>query len=92
MTKPNKTSKILSFAFMLMFVFSALLVTSLQTAKAANIDTHIFIGLSVNPVGVGQEVTVNMYLAVPLETSSNSLTSDRAANFSLTIKDPAGKI
>jgi len=37
------------------------------SAQVQKFPTYSFINVSPNPVGVGQEVTVNFWLAVPLE-------------------------
>ena len=46
--------------------------------------TYAQINVAPNPIGIGQTVTVNMYLAVPLETS------EAVQNMTLYITDPNG--
>ncbi len=46
--------------------------------------TYAQINVAPNPIGIGQTVTVNMYLAVPLETSES------VQNMTLYITDPNG--
>ena len=52
--------------------------------------THAQINVAPNPAGIGQTVTVNMYLAVPLESSGNNVNTDRGQNYTLYITDPSG--
>ncbi len=53
--------------------------------------TYAQINVAPNPAGIGQTVTVNMYLAVPLLSSGNNVNTDRGMNYTLYIKDPTGK-
>jgi len=50
-----------------------------------HVTTYAQINVAPNPVGIGQTVTINMYLAVPLETS------ETAKNMTLYITDPHGE-
>ncbi len=51
-----------------------------------HIPTYARINVAPNPVGVGQTVNVNFFLATPLETS------ERPVNMTVVETDPSGKV
>ena len=91
-TLKNKTAMNLLTTLLVISMFAAFKPTFGQVyfPVGTHVPSYAQINVAPNPVGIGQTVTVNMYLAVPLETTGNTLTSDRAANFTLTEVTPAG--
>ena len=68
-------------------VAASLNSTLFQDAKAQTsntIETFAFINVSPNPCGVGQQVTVNFWLAVPIADS------ELAKNMTVVVTNPAG--
>ena len=57
---------------------------SIYPPAGTHVTSYAQINVAPNPIGIGQTVTVNMYLAVPLETSAFVL------NMTLYITDPNG--
>jgi len=57
---------------------------SIYPPAGTHVTSYAEINVAPNPVGIGQTVTVNMYLAVPLETS------ELVQNMTLYITDPNG--
>ena len=91
-TLKNKTAMILLTTLLVISMIAALKPSFGQVyfPVGTHVPSYAQINVAPNPVGIGQTVTVNMYLAVPLETSSNTLSSDRGANYTLYITDPNG--
>jgi hypothetical protein len=71
--------------FMLSLVASAALVSNVHAAAATvDIPTLAFINVAPNPCGIGQQVTVDFWLSVPL------LDSERAVNMTVVETNPSG--
>ncbi len=89
----KKTSKIAT-AFTLILVVcisTSMLVTPLATGQVSlspgtHIPTYANINVAPNPIGVGQTVNVNFYLASPLEDSTGP------KNMTVKITDPSGNV
>lgn len=54
-----------------------------------NIPTYAYINIAPNPAGIGQTVTVGMWLQIPPPTASAAL-GDRWHNFTVTVTTPDG--
>jgi hypothetical protein len=61
----NKT-KAASIAFVLMLTMTAALITCVPVANAEDVTTYPFLTVTPNPVGVGQPLTINMWLNLML--------------------------
>jgi len=93
----NKTAILLSIVLMISIAASAILAPTLgqsfQTSILPNgsrIPTYAFINVAPNPAGVGQEVTVNFFLATPLENSLQDANAGRPTNMSVIQTNPDG--
>ena len=88
----NKTAAIV-IAIFLTFSMGASLIL-IPTASAHNpgwqIPTYAYISVSPNPIGVGQTVTIYMWLNWLYDTSSNLSNNYRFHNYMLTITPPTG--
>ena len=84
-TLKNKTVSIIAILLMLSMSASMTLVHSaVYYPVGTHVTSYAQINVAPNPVGVGQTVTVDMYLAVPLETS------EKPVGMTLYITDPNG--
>ena len=72
--------------------FSTKVLAQVYPLPGTHVPSYAQLNVAPNPVGIGQTVTLNMYLTVPLETSAGALTSDRPQGFTITQKDPTGKV
>jgi len=84
----NLTNKTLAIMISLLMIISiGAMITQLPKAAGAyNFQTYSFINVAPNPCGVGQTVTVDFWLAVPLQTS------EVVTNFTIQITDPTGHV
>jgi hypothetical protein len=83
----NLSGKTLAILISLLMIASiGASTTLLQDAHAQliNYPSESFINVAPNPIGVGQSVTVDFFLAVPLEDS------ERAVNMTVYVTSPAG--
>ena len=81
----NKIAVAIAIFLMLsMSASTALVSAAVYYPAGTHVASYAQINVAPNPVGIGQTVTVNMYLAVPLETS------ERPFNMTLYITDPNG--
>ena len=92
----NKTVVILISTLLLLSMVTSIILPLITNAQVypppgTHVPSYAQLNVAPNPAGIGQSVTLNMYLAVPLETSGNNVATDRATGFMLEIKDPAGK-
>src|SRR5512138_2963584 len=71
---------------MIVSITASIMAVSAQVypQPGTHVASYAQINVAPNPIGVGQTVTVNMYLAVPLETS------EFVQNMTLYITDPNG--
>lgn len=72
--------------------FSTKVFAQVYPLPGTHVPSYAQLNVAPNPVGIGQTVTLNMYLTVPLETSSNALTSDRPKGFTITQTDANGVV
>jgi len=103
----NSKNKILAIAIMILLTASIMLLTTANAHSPAwQIPTHAFIVVAPNPIGVGQEAHVYMWLAevfgaaggTTATTGTNGSTASAALlsnnyrfhNYQLTITDPNG--
>ncbi len=88
-----KTIAILFATLMLISIAVSVRPTMAQVypPPGSHASTYAQINVAPNPAGIGQTVTVNMYLAVPLLTSGNNVNTDRGMNYTLYITDPTEK-
>ncbi len=80
----NKTAAI---AFVILLVFSisaSMTLGQVPIPKGTHTPTYAYLSLGPNPAGVGQTVTVNMFLLIPM------LTSESAIGFTVQMTDPSG--
>jgi len=83
--KPFKKNISISILIFLMLAASITIVSAAVYPPAGtHVTSYAQINVAPNPIGIGQTVTVNMYLAVPLETS------EYVQNMTLHITDPNG--
>jgi len=82
----NLTGKTVAIMISLLMIISiGAMITQLpKAAGAINIQTFAYINVAPNPCGVGQTVTVDFWLGVPLEDS------EVAVNMTLVITNPNG--
>lgn len=89
-----RNSKNTVIAILLVLTFSMMLVTSSSTANAQlQIETYAHFSVAPNPVGVGQTLTVVMWLDKPPPTPRVQTSTLRALpykNFTLTVIKPDG--
>ena len=95
MEKRMFSKKILAILFVLVLAVSmAIPLASIQTASAHTppwtIPTYAFIQPTPNPVGVGQPVTVVMWLLFAAPTATGADAGDRWHDFKITITKPSG--
>ena len=84
-TLKNKIAALtIAIFFMLSLVASAALVSNAHAAGTVNIPTLAYINVAPNPCGIGQQVTVDFWLAVPL------FDSERAVNMTVVETNPSG--
>jgi len=86
-TLRNKTAIIISTLLILSMAASMALTPNLAQVvppPQSHIPTYAFINVAPNPAGVGQTVTVNFFLATPLETS------ERPVNMTVIQTNPDG--
>ena len=80
----NKIAAItITIFFMLSMATSATLIPKVYAATT-DLPTYAFINVAPNPCGVGQQVTVDFWLAVPL------VDSEDAVNMTVVVTNPAG--
>jgi hypothetical protein len=80
----NKIAAItIAIFFILLMATSATLIPKVYAATT-DLPTYAFINVAPNPCGVGQQVTVDFWLAVPL------LDSEYAVNMTVVVTNPAG--
>jgi len=84
----NLTGKTVAIMISLIMIISiGAMITQLpKAAGAIDIQTWTFINVAPNPCGVGQTVTVDFWLAVPLQTSAV------VTNFTVQITNPDGAV
>ena len=84
----NKSAIILLSAILMLSMIFAIQPTLCQVVppSGSHIPTYARINVAPNPVGVGQTVNVNFFLATPLETS------ERPVNMTVREVDPAGTV
>jgi hypothetical protein len=82
----NRNLAILIATLLMLSMTASMTMTSASIYPPAgtHVTSYAEINVAPNPVGIGQTVTVNMYLAVPLETS------ELVQNMTLYITDPNG--
>ncbi|MGD6850830.1 MAG: hypothetical protein ACQCN6_02075 [Candidatus Bathyarchaeia archaeon] len=81
--KSKKTAAI-SILTILLLGSIAIVSAAVYYPEGTHVTSYAQINVAPNPIGIGQTVTVNMYLAVPLETS------EYVQNMTLYITDPNG--
>ncbi len=86
-----KQASIFLTAILIISIAASLLVVPLAMGQVSlppgtHIPTYANINVAPNPIGVGQEVTINYYLASPLIDSS------KPTNMTVKITDPNGKV
>jgi len=65
-------------------------ITLVNAHKPAwNIPTYAYVNVSPNPAGLGQQVTIGMWIQIPPPTASGAV-GDRWHNFNVTITKPDG--
>jgi hypothetical protein len=69
--------------FILSMATSATLISKVSAATTTNLPTYAFLEVNPNPCGIGQTVTLDMFLAVPLLDSE-------LAKFTVAVTDPSG--
>jgi hypothetical protein len=82
----NIASKIVAIAICILMLISIGATTQLlqNVRGATTIQTYSYVNVAPNPIGLGQAVTVDFWLAVPLQTS------ERAVNMTVLVTDPDG--
>lgn len=82
----NKTATAIALLLMLTMMLSPIAIGQVGFPPGTAVPTYAFINVAPNPIGVGQTVSVNFFLATPMETS------ERPTNMSVKITDPAGTV
>jgi hypothetical protein len=86
--KPLKKQVITTTTLILILTFAAMISVA-PSVQAADVPTWAYISVSPNPVGVGQEAIVLMWLNLPPPTAQGPY-GDRWQGYSLTITKPDG--
>ena len=84
--KIQKTKKLSTAILMLVLTFAALL-TCLPSVSATDIPSYVFLSVVPDPIGVGQSLTVVMWLSAVPPTASGA-SGDRWKDLTLTITKP----
>jgi hypothetical protein len=90
----KKNNKILATLLILLFVISTVLtITPLASAHspAWNISTVAYVNITPNPVGIGQQALIVMWIE-NLNPSATGVAGDRWQNFNLKITAPDGTV
>ena len=66
-----------------------ILQTSSAHTPAWNVHTYAYCNVAPNPCGLGQTVTIGMWIQIPPPTASGAL-GDRWHNFKVTVTHPDG--
>ena len=87
-------NKTLSIIFSMIFIVSMsasmiLLPDANAHTPAWQIPTYAFVNVAPNPAGLGQQVTIGMWLQIP-PPSASAATGDRWHNFNVTVTKPDG--
>ena len=85
-TLKNKTATILIAAFLMFSMVASMALTNAQVtpAQGTSIPSYAHLNVGPNPAGVGQTVTLNMFLLIP------TLTSEPATNITIVETTPSG--
>ena len=78
-------------ALLMLSIATSIMISPIATGQVdfpegAQVPTYAFINVAPNPIGVGQTVSVNFFLATPMETS------ERPTNMTVKITDPDGTV
>jgi hypothetical protein len=87
----NKTvAIIISAIFIVSMSASTMLMPDVNAHSPAwQIPTYAFVNVAPNPAGLGQQVTIGMWLQIP-PPSASAATGDRWHNFNVTVTKPDG--
>ena len=92
-TSKNKTATILLAAFLMISMMASLVLVPVKgqfqeitPPAGSTVPSYAFLNIAPNPAGVGQTVTLDMFLASPL------LTSEGATNMTIVETTPSGTI
>jgi hypothetical protein len=90
--KKNRINKMFSIAIVLLFATSALY--SVQTVKAVDMPTYLFMVAAPNPVGIGQTTYVTVFLDryPPSRNTPTGYVLDAQFQFVVKITDPSGNV
>ena len=88
----NKTMAIIIVAILTIYMGASMMI-AVPNANAHtpgwSINTYAYCNVSPNPAGLGQQVTIGMWIQIPPPTASGSV-GDRCHNFNVTITRPDG--
>jgi len=90
--KIHGKQKLSTIALILLLTFSGIMMimpTSKAQTAASPLPTNAFLAVSPNPVGVGQQATLEMWLGQPNPTASG-LVGSRWTNFTIAVTKPDG--
>ncbi len=87
----NKTMAILIAAFLTISMGTSMMLSPSANAHtpAWQIPTQAFVNVAPNPAGLGQQVTIGMWLQIP-PPSASAATGDRWHNYKVTVTHPDG--
>jgi len=86
----NKTIAIMISLFMIISIGAAITQTPSTAHGAINFPTEEYINVAPDPTGVGQSVTVDFWLAVPLQDAEAGGTPDTPVNMTVLVTLPDG--
>jgi len=85
----KNNTKTFTIAMFLLITIAASVMLGSSTVNAVDFNTYAFLSVAPHPVGVGQTVTIIMWLDKPTPTASGTL-GDHWQNYEVTITKPDG--